>query len=167
MRALLNSLNEDELALVRETDGGELATLDEDGLVDLHERIRRARNKYAKMYRRTASARVEEYGGRGVARPKNQRNAQRAEVFEDALARVSWHLARAARRSAGELKARRIADANPDRAAAPGTAPPDVRRMSAQTTPRRRPSGMDAAGRQQAAASRGKGARRQGRRDSR
>ncbi|MBE1532207.1 hypothetical protein [Actinomadura algeriensis] len=168
MRALLNSLNEDELELVREADGGELATLDEDGLVDLHERIRRARNKYAKLYRRTASARVEEYGGRGVARPKNRRNAQRAEVFEDALARVSWHLARAARRSAGELKARRIADANPERAAAPGTAvPPDARRMSAQTTPRRRPTGTDAAGRQQAAASRAKGARRQGRRDSR
>ncbi|MEV5826590.1 hypothetical protein AB0L25_13525 [Spirillospora sp. NPDC052242] len=165
MRALLNSLNEDELALVREADGGELAAMDEDGLVDLHERIRRARNKYAKLYRRTASARVEEYGGRGVARPKNQRNAQRAEVFEDALARVSWHLARAARRSAGELKAQRIADANPARAAAPGTAPPDVRRMTAQTTARRRPTSHDAASRQQAAASRAKGARRQWRRD--
>ncbi|WP_026402925.1 hypothetical protein [Actinomadura rifamycini] len=165
MRALLNSLNEDELALVRETDR-ELATMDENGLIDLHERIRRARNKYAKLYRRTASARVEEYGGRGTARPKNLRNAQRAEVFEDALARVSWHLARAARRSAGELKARRIADANPARAAAPGTAPPDAPRMTARTTARRRPTSQDAAGRRQAAASRAKGARRQARRDS-
>ena len=111
MKALLNSLNEPEMALVRETGTAELTRLDEDDLADLHTRIRRARDKYSKQYRRTASARVEEYGGRGKARPKNQRNAQKAEVFEDALARVSWYLSRAARRSAAELKAERLAAA--------------------------------------------------------
>ncbi|TDD75781.1 hypothetical protein E1293_27860, partial [Actinomadura darangshiensis] len=119
MKALLNSLNEPEKALVRETESAELSAMAEDGLVDLHTRIRRARDKYSKLYRRTASARVEKHGGRGKARPKNARDVQKAEVFEDALARVSWYLARAARRSASELKAERIAAANPSRKSPP------------------------------------------------
>jgi hypothetical protein len=41
--------------------------LGEDALVDLHTRIRRARNKYVKLYRRGASSRVAEFSSRGVA----------------------------------------------------------------------------------------------------
>ncbi|MGP4023456.1 hypothetical protein [Actinomadura sp. 3N407] len=167
MKALLNSLNEDEKALVRETGSGELADLEEDGLVDLHTRIRRARNKYSKLYRRTAGERVAEYGGRGKARTKNARNAQKAEVFEDALARVSWYLARAARRSASELKAERIAAANPVGTPAPQAGVPEARPGAAQTTARGRPTSADAALNRRHAATRAKGARRQARRDSR
>jgi hypothetical protein len=108
MDGLLNSLAESELALVRETDRERIAGLDEDALMDLHTRIRRARNKYVKLYRREAAPRVAAVGGRGAARPKNQRNAQKSEVFEDALARVSRQLAAAARRSASELRAQRL-----------------------------------------------------------
>ncbi len=111
MIALLNSLTETELALVRETERDQLAALDEDALVDLHGRVRRARGKYVKLYRRQASVQVIESGGRGKARPKNLRNAQKAEVFEDALARVSRHLATVARASAAALKADRLAAA--------------------------------------------------------
>lgn len=118
-RAVLNTLTEPELALVRETDRSALAGLDEDGLVALHSRVRRARDKYVGMYRREASGRVREVGGRGKARPKNQRNAQKAEVFEDALARVSRSLATAARRSATELRAERLANARRDRVGSP------------------------------------------------
>ena len=167
MKALLNSLNEDEKALVRETASTELAAMDEDALLDLHTRVRRARNKYSKLYRRTAGARVEEYGGRGMARPKNTRNAQKAEVFEDALARVSWYLARAARRSASELKAERIAAATPERTPSPQAGPPDARPSAAQTTARTRPKSADPALNQRHAATRAKGARRQAKRDSR
>ena len=39
-----------------------------------------------KLYRRQASTRVEDLGGRGFARPKNRRNFDKAEIFEDALA---------------------------------------------------------------------------------
>ncbi|TDB90240.1 hypothetical protein E1264_05695 [Actinomadura sp. KC216] len=167
MKGLLNSLNEDEKALVRETGSGELAGMEEDGLVDLHTRIRRARDKYSKLYRRTASARVEKYGGRGKARPKNVRNAQKAEVFEDALARVSWYLARAARRSASALKAERIAAARPDTPAPPRGGVPEATTKSSQTTRRRRPTSADPALNRRHAATRAKGARRQARRDSR
>ncbi|MFI0407672.1 hypothetical protein [Actinomadura sp. 3N508] len=167
MKALLNSLNEDEKALVRETGSGELAGMEEDGLVDLHTRIRRARDKYSKLYRRTASARVEKYGGRGKARPKNVRNAQKAEVFEDALARVSWYLARAARRSAAALKAERIAAARPDAPAPPSAGAPETAPKESQTTRRRRPTSADPAVNRRHAATRAKGARRQARRDSR
>ncbi|GAA4391229.1 hypothetical protein AB0C69_30490 [Actinomadura sp. NPDC048032] len=167
MKALLNSLNEPEKALVRETGRAELSDLTEDGLVDLHTRIRRARNKYSKLYRRSASARIEEHGGRGKARPKNTRAAQKAEVFEDALARVSWYLARAARRSASEIKAERIAAANPSRPTPHQPGAPQPESMTPQTTARRRPTTADPALNRRHAATRAKGARRQARRDAR
>ena len=49
-------LNETEKALLREAEPKALATLDEDALLTLHDRIRRARNTYSKLYRRRASA---------------------------------------------------------------------------------------------------------------
>ncbi|MFC5834743.1 hypothetical protein [Nonomuraea insulae] len=164
VKALLNSLTEAEMALVREADKENLAELDEDELVEVHTRIRRARNKYVKLYRREASVRVGEFGGRGTARPKNRRNAEKSEVFEDALARVSRHLAMAARRSAEELKAGRLAAARrhqtipPPRAAADMTSP-----MGSQLADRRPDS---AALRRRQAKTLASGARRQAKRDS-
>src|SRR5437868_3839309 len=105
MNALLNSLTERELDLVRETESERLADLDEDALAQLHDRVRRARNKYVKVYRRHAAALVAEVGGRGKAGPKNTRSRAKAEVFEDVLARVSRQLAKAARASAAALRA--------------------------------------------------------------
>ena len=111
MTAPLSSLREDELDLLRETEPERMAGLDEDETLELHTRIRRARTKYVKLYRRQASARVEDLGGRGFARPKNRRNADKAEVFEEALARVSKRVDVVARRAAAELKAERLAAA--------------------------------------------------------
>lgn len=113
MDVLLGSLGKDARALIRETEPDRMAALDEDGLVNLHKRVRRARNKYVGVYRREASAKVSKKGGRGVARPRNARNAARAEVFEDALARVSVALAEAAARTAEELKTARLATVRP------------------------------------------------------
>jgi len=103
-KSVLNSLSEDERVLVMQTERGRLVELDEDELVELHTRVRRARNKYVKIYRRQAGTRVTEQGGRGNARPKNRRNSDRAEVFEFALARVSRRLGAEARRSATALR---------------------------------------------------------------
>ena len=50
--AIMNTLTEDEMMLVRDTERERIADLDEDALLDLHDRIRRARNKYVKLYRR-------------------------------------------------------------------------------------------------------------------
>ncbi|MHA6626273.1 hypothetical protein ACU61A_12640 [Pseudonocardia sichuanensis] len=111
VEALLNSLTERESTLVRETGTEVLNDLDEDALVDLHLRVRRARDKQVKIYRRQAAALVPESGARGAARPKNTRNRGKAEVFEDALARVSRRLAVAARASAAALRAERLAEA--------------------------------------------------------
>lgn len=75
--------------LVRETEPARMDRLDEDALLELHTRVRRARSKYVTLCRRTGAARVGAKGARGHARPGNQANAAKAEVFELALARVS------------------------------------------------------------------------------
>jgi len=163
--AITNSLTEAELALVRETDRDRLSGLDEDALADLHDRIRRARTKYVGIYRRTGAAKVEAKGGRGVAKERNARNAAKAEVFEDALARVSRALAAAARASASALRAERVAAARADRSAGPRRGPG----AGSDATPASRPRPVprdEPARRKRDASTLATGARRQGRRDS-
>lgn len=110
-KATRSMLTETEQALLRETDRAALERLDEDGLVALHDRVRRARTKYSKLYRRRASAQVRLDAGRAGAHAKHARTSVKAEAFEDALARVSRHLARAAKATADALKAERLAAA--------------------------------------------------------
>jgi len=169
--SLLAVLNDAERLLVAQTEPAELAVLDEDAAIELEARIRRARNKYVGQYRRGASARVaDEHGGRGKARPENQRAAMRAEAFEEALARVSRRVATLARQSAAELRAERLAAARAakqgrgpaGRAAAPGRQGPTVtgeptgdRALSSPRTEKQRASALAS------------GARRQAKRDSR
>jgi hypothetical protein len=102
-------LNETEKLLIAETDREALAALDEDAAIELETRMRRARDKYVSQYRRAASARVAEHGGRGRARPENVRAAQKAEAFERALSQVSRRVAVLARESAAALRAERLA----------------------------------------------------------
>ena len=111
MNKLLYALSESEFLLIRDTEAPAIADLDEDALLDLHRRIRRARNKYVGLYRRRGAAKVSAKGGRGAARSANERNAAKAEIFEGALARVSKQLSVAAQHSARELKAERLARA--------------------------------------------------------
>jgi hypothetical protein len=118
--SLIAVLSDGERLLVADTETAELAKLDEDAAIELEARIRRARNKYVGQYRRGASARVAEQGGRGKARPENQRAALKAEAFEEALSRVSRRVAVLARESAAELRAERLATA---RAAKQGQRP--------------------------------------------
>ena len=118
--SLLAVLTDSERLLVAETDRDALALLDEDGAIALETRIRRARDKYVGQYRRGASSAVPEHGGRGKARPENQRAALKAEAFEETLSRVSRRVATLARRAAADLRAERIAAA---RAAKQGRGP--------------------------------------------
>lgn len=120
-KSQLAILTDDERMLVLETMPDALAELDEDAVSDLHRRIRKARNKYSGIYRRRAAQRVASTGGRGKAFGKNQRARDKAEVFEDALARVSDRLAVLAREAAEALKQERLAAA---RAAKTGQKPP-------------------------------------------
>ena len=121
---LLAVLNDAERLLVGETEPDALAELDEDGVVALHTRVRRARNKYVGQYRRSAASRVPEQGGRGRARPKNTRARQKAEVFEEALSRVSTRLGALAAEAAEQLKTERLAMAQAGRGTGPGGAGP-------------------------------------------
>jgi hypothetical protein len=122
--SLLAVLNDAERLLVAQTERAELAALDEDAAIDLEARIRRARNKYVGQYRRAASVRVAEHGGRGTARAENKRAAMKAEAFEEALARISRRVATLARQAAAALRAERLAAARAARQGrAPGTGP--------------------------------------------
>ena len=102
-------------SLLLETEPRQLAELDEEALLDLHDRVRRARTKHVKNYRRQGAAAVRAGGKRGVS-PEHLR--ERSEVFEDALARVSRSLAAAARASALALRAERLAAAGTARGGA-------------------------------------------------
>lgn len=165
---MLAVLNESERLLVLETEKSELAKLDEDGLIALHDRIRRARNKYTGQYRRGGSAKVAAKGGRGKASQQNQRARDKAEAFEDALSRVSTALAAAARRSAAELKAERLEAAR----AGSGTpavakAPARGGRSTAPAAPAKRTRADASAVSKKNASTLASGARRQAKRDSR
>lgn len=107
----LRMLNASEQGLLRQTEPDALRELDEDALLELHTRVRRARTKYAKLYRRRASAQVRADASRGAASKTHRRTAVKAEVFEATLARVSRHLARAAKASADQLRDERLAAA--------------------------------------------------------
>ncbi|SDD96917.1 hypothetical protein [Rhodococcus tukisamuensis] len=114
MKKLLKSLSETENVLVLETKRDHLHGLDEDALIDLHTRVRKARNKHAKVYRREAAAAVTDKASRGAAGRTTTRNAARVEVFEQALGRVSRRLGAVAKESATELKRERLARARQD-----------------------------------------------------
>jgi hypothetical protein len=169
--SLLAALNDNERLLVTQTEPAQLSPLTEDEAVGLHTRIKRARDKYSGQYRRTASVRVEHKGGRGMARPGNQRAAMKAEAFEEALARISRRVAVLARQSAAQLRTERL---EMTRAAKQGKGParggpvPAQRQLRAATAqPRGDRALRSPASEKRRAATLATGARRQAKRDSR
>lgn len=75
MKKILNSLSEDEHVLILDTKKDRMIELGEDGLIALHTRVRQARTKYPKNYRRAGSVRVGAKKGRGSGKSANNRNA--------------------------------------------------------------------------------------------
>lgn len=110
-KATFSVLSERDKQLVLETEPAKLKQLDEDELLALHSRVRRARTKHTKLYRQGASARVKATKARAGASKAQARDRARAEVLEEALARVSRRLAAVAHATAEELKASRLAAA--------------------------------------------------------
>jgi hypothetical protein len=164
-KAVLNSMTDAERRLVAETEPAAMAALGEDELLELHARVRRARSKYVTNYRRSAGARVGTRSSRGTANAENQRQRDKAEVFELSLARVSRRVGKVAAQAAAELKAERLA-------AARGDAAPPAKNAGASARATARPSTKRAAtkttgGVKKDASSRAQGARRQAKRDSR
>ena len=152
-----------ERTLVADTEPAAIADLDEEELLELHSRIRRARSKYVKNYRRAAAGSVARKGGRGKAFAGNQRDRDKAEIFELALARVSRQVAVRAKEQAAELKAERLAAA---RAGGSGPATTGGTPVAAPAS-RARGAKMTTGGVKKDASTRATGARRQAKRDSR
>jgi hypothetical protein len=157
-KAFRKYLTDSEVELIESTKPTNLSGLDEDELGDLHDRVRRASRKYRKLHRRQASAQVRADRGRGKAAAKNQRSV-------DALARVSRSLSKAAKDSAAELKAERLALAQA------GSAGPQKGHRSSQGSTRgggRTPAKKRTpATKKRQASTLAAGARRQAKRDAR
>ncbi len=167
-KATVQSLTDKERQLVSETEPARLRGLDEDALAELHLRVRRARDKHVTNHRREVAQQVAATKSRSVASAPPRRSASKAEIFEAALARVSTQLAKAARQSAAELRAERLAAARrdagtaaPKRSAAPAAA------TSAAPAKRTRSASRRPIERKAAASSASAGARRQAKRDAR
>jgi hypothetical protein len=117
------------------------------------------------IYRRSAAGAVVKRGGRGFSYPKNQRDRDKAEVFESALAAVSKQVGAHAARAAAELRASRLAvsrskGSGPRKASA---APPAAKAPAAS---RPRGAKKTTGGMKKDASSRARGARRQAKRDA-
>lgn len=164
MEQYLWVLKSSELDLIRELEPERLAPLDEDALLALHKRVRRARNKHSGSYRCRAAERVGEAGGRGAAAAGSDKARARAYVFEEALSIVSTRLAEVAHEAAEALRDERLERARAGRGTGPetsGTADDGVgggrARSHAKTT----------GGVKRDASSRSQGAARQAKRDAR
>ncbi|WP_371402859.1 hypothetical protein OHA10_33835 [Kribbella sp. NBC_00662] len=166
-QGLLNSLTDAERMLVAETERDALKGLDEDELLDLHQRIRRARTKYVKNYRRAASAAVAGVGGRGMSYPRNQRDRDKAELFESVLAKVSREVAVVANRASMQLRAERLEAARAAKAPSPAPAMAATDGAKSEAVSRPRTAKKTTGGLKKDASTRAMGARRQAKRDSR
>jgi len=156
-----------EQTILVATERARLVDMSEDELDDLLTLVRRARNKYTKLYRRQSSDLVGASSSRAGTSTSNQRTKRKAEIFEDALARVARALATAASATAKELKQERIAAAQ----AAKGSPTKQGAAASTSASTASRSGGKKAKG---ASTSKGRqgstaasGARRQAKRDSR
>ena len=156
-----------EQTLLVQTERERLAGLSEDELDDLFTRVRRARTKYTKLYRRQSADLIAAKSSRAGTSTSNQRTKRKAEIFEDALARVATALGAAARATAKELKTERLAAAK----AAKGSpveqgGGSDTSKAQPDTTGGRAPRGRSTSKSRQASRT-ASGARAQARRDSR
>lgn len=176
--ASLNKLEDKDRLLLVDTEPKKLAALSEDELLDLHRVIRKRRNKYRSVYRRKGATKAKKAGGRGKGKQQNQRNADRLELFEEALDRVSRALADAAQQAAADLRAARIEQAGePKRQArqaraAGGATPAEPakkatrKRTSSRGATTRVNARKTPSSRKATASTRAQGARRQAKRDA-
>lgn len=165
MEEYLWVLKRSELDLMREIEPDRMAGLDEDALLALHRRIRRARNKHVTNYRRKAAKTVTDAGGRGAAHPKGAKERHRAEAFEEALSRVSARLAEVAHEEAERLKAERLARARAGKWSGPESSTQHDGKVS--STGAARSHEKSTGGVKRDASSQAQGAKRQATRDSR
>lgn len=164
--SIVTSMTMAEQQLIADTTASAIADLSEDDLLDLHSRIRRARNKYVGIYRRQAGGRVPRLASRGVAHEQGQRDRSKAEAFETALARVSRRIAVVARQAAAELRADRLAAARTERPAPKPTKKAAAASKRTADSGRARVHRKTTGGVKKDASTKAQGVRRQARRDA-
>lgn len=108
-----------EQTLLVATEPARLDDMNEDDLIALLGRVRRARNKYSDLHRRQGAGAVRAAGKRYAAAKSNERTLRKAEIFEDAVSRVARYVSRTARANANAVKEQRLADAGARRGGAP------------------------------------------------
>ena len=156
-----------EQTLLVATEPERLAGLSEDELDDVLTLVRRARNKHTKLYRRQSADLVAASSSRRGTSTSNQRTKRKAEIFEDALARVARSLASAASATAKELERERLDAAR----AAKGT--PAIAQAGSHGSAESGPAGTSrkakgpGAAKSRQASTKAQGARKQAKRDSR
>jgi hypothetical protein len=161
------ALTSSERQALRAVEPKRLRKLDEEELVDLHRRVRRARNKYAKLHRRRAAEQVHKHKSRAVATKSQRRTASCAEAFESALATVSQRLAKVARARADELRAERLKAAGKSRSTARASKPRAARATTTSGAKRARQPRRTPARKRRAATSRAANRRHQAKRAAR
>jgi hypothetical protein len=155
-----------EQTLLVQTERTRLAALSEDELDDLLTRVRRARTKYTKLYRRQSADLVAAKSSRAGTATSNQRTKRKAEILEDALARVAAALGAAARATAKELRAERLASARAAKGSPGSQGPGASTRNPTGTKDGTSPRGRSTSKARQASR-KSSGARNQAKRDSR
>jgi hypothetical protein len=157
-----------EQTLLVATERERLREMTEDELDELLTLVRRARNKYTKLYRRQSRDLVAATSSRRGTASSNQRTKRKAEIFEDALARVATSLAAAARTSAKELKDERLAAAAEAKGSPRAKAPNPGAGKAGAASSRKGPAQRGrATSKSQQASRKASGARNQARRDAR
>ena len=164
-KATVTSLTEKERALIAETQPARSARARRGRAGRVAYPGPPGRDKFVKLHRRETAAQVIDAGARGVVNAGPRRSASKAEIFEDALARVSTSLAKAARESARALRDERLAAARGT--AASTVEPAKVVRDDSPAVPRPRSTPPQPIERKLAASTRSTGARRQAERDAR
>ncbi len=156
-----------EQTLLVATEPARLTGLSEDDLDELLTLVRRARNKYTKLYRRQSADLVAASSSRRGTSTSNQRTKRKAEIFEDALARVARSLATAASATAKELKRERLD------AARAGKGTPAIAQAASPGAAKATPAGTSRTAKgpntspSRQASTKAKGARSQAKRDGR
>jgi len=115
----MNLFSAKEQSLLMSTERTRLSKLTLDELGDILTLVRRARDKYSSLHRRQATTSIDSARARSASASDNSRTLRKAEIFDDALARVSTSLASAARVSRDELKKERLAAARGHTVSAP------------------------------------------------
>jgi hypothetical protein len=154
-----------EQELLVETETQRLDKLNEDDLVDLLSRTRRARNKYSDLHRRQGKRTVRKAGARAATEGANERTGRKGEIFEDAVSRVARYVSREARASSNHLKEQRLAAAKSAKKKPRSRQKPSSKQRPAGTKRGKRDTDIINPARVGATSARNK--RSQGKRDSR